>query len=289
MTNHIDISFSLINDMLGIACLIYDCNKELQFKKNNNYYDIKSLDISSINISTLRKEILVNLLKQHESYELVKFIDNHGVQAGITLNHKEKRINVVFRGSDELIDWLYNFFICKTKINENMYVHGGFYRLLYKNNLYHQLFVSIESLLTTYKNYNLNITGHSLGAALATLFGYFLSYDIPNKINIISFASPRVGNKTWVSTFNKKENINHYRIVNQKDIVTAIPYFDYCHCGNYINVSNNNLLDYVNMISYEDNNSIINYYNISDHSIENYYINFNKCINNNEKNCIKYL
>ena len=170
-----------------------------------------------------------------------------------------------------------------------MYVHGGFYRLLYKNNLYHQLFVSIESLLTTYKNYNLNITGHSLGAALATLFGYFLSYDIPNKINIISFASPRVGNKTWVSTFNKKENINHYRIVNQKDIVTAIPYFDYCHCGNYINVSNNNLLDYVNMISYEDNNSIINYYNISDHSIENYYINFNKCINNNEKNCIKYL
>ena len=40
MTNHIDISYSLINDMLGISCLIYDCNKELKFKKNNNYYDI---------------------------------------------------------------------------------------------------------------------------------------------------------------------------------------------------------------------------------------------------------
>ena len=64
---------------------------------------LKSLDISSINISTLRKEILVNLLKQHESYELVKFIDNHGVQTGITLNHKEKRINVKAKTSGEVV------------------------------------------------------------------------------------------------------------------------------------------------------------------------------------------
>ena len=286
MNNTIDISYSLINDMLQIACLIYDCNKELKFKKNINNYNISSLDISCLQISDIRKEILLNLLNKKNNYELVKFIDNHGVQVGITLNHKEKRINIVFRGSDELTDWLYNFFICKTKINENMYVHGGFYRLLYKNNLYNELFDIIQSLLSDHTNYNLNITGHSLGGALATLFGYLLSSDITNKINIISFASPRVGDKIWASSFNSKENINHYRIVNQKDIVTAIPYIYYCHCGNYINVSNNNLLNYVNMISYEDKNSIINYYNVLDHSIENYYINFNKCINNNEKKCI---
>ena len=54
--------------------------------------------------------------------------------------------------------------------------------------------------------------------------------DINKKINIISFASPRVGNKTWATSFNNKENINHLRIVNQKDIVTAIPYICYNHC-----------------------------------------------------------
>ena len=287
MSNQADISYSLINDMLGIACLIYDCNKELKFKKYDDEYDIKSLDINSVHISDIRKTILLNLLKEAENYDLVKFIDNHGVQVGITLNHKEQRINVVFRGSDEFSDWVYNLFICKTKINEDMYVHGGFYKLLYKNNLYSELFSTIENLLKKYENYNLNITGHSLGGALATLFGYILSDDINKKINIISFASPRVGNKTWATSFNNKENINHLRIVNQKDIVTAIPYICYNHCGNYINVNKNSLLDYKNVLSYKDSNYICNFYNVFDHLIENYYINFNKCTNDKQETSIK--
>ena len=287
MNNGLDISCSLINDMLGLACLIYDCNKELKFKKHEKEYDIKSLDINSIHISKIRKTILLNLLKEAENYDLVKFIDNHGVQVGITLNHKEKRINVIFRGSDELSDWLYNMFICQTKINEGMYVHGGFYKLLYKNDLYSQLFLTVESLLKKYNNYNLNITGHSLGGALATLFGYLLSDDLTNMINIISFASPRVGNKKWALSFNNKKNLNHYRIVNQKDVVTAIPYIYYSHCGNYISVNNKSILDYINVTSYSDINSFLNYYNVFDHFIENYYINFNKCTNFNKYANIK--
>jgi len=279
MNYELDISYSLINDMLGLACLIYDCNKELIFKKHDNEYDMKSLDISSIHISKTRKTILSNLLKEESNYDLVKFIDNHGVQVGITLNHKKKRINVVFRGSDELSDWLYNMFICKTKISDDIYVHGGFYKLLYKNNLYSELFITLEILLKKHKTYKLNITGHSLGGALATLFGYILSNDISNLINIISFASPRVGNKNWALSFNNKKNINHYRIVNQKDIVTAVPYINYCHCGNYISVNNNSILDYITVTSYNDINTFLNYYNVRDHFIENYYTNFNNCIN----------
>jgi hypothetical protein len=279
MSYELDISYSLINDMLGLACLIYDCNKELTFKKHDNEYDMKSLDISSIHISKTRKTILSNLLKEESNYDLVKFIDNHGVQVGITLNHKKKRINVVFRGSDELSDWLYNMFICKAKINDDIYVHGGFYKLLYKNNLYSELFITLELLLKKHKNYNLNITGHSLGGALATLFGYILSNDISNLINIISFASPRVGNKKWATSFNNKKNINHYRIDTQKDVVTAVPYINYCHCGNYISINNKSILDYINVTSYSDRNSFFNYYNVFDHFIENYYTNFNKCTN----------
>ena len=45
------------------------------------------------------------------------------------------------------------------------------------------------------------VTGHSLGAALATLAGFYLSCDpeIPKPVSSISFASPRVGDASFLN------------------------------------------------------------------------------------------
>ncbi|HKH97477.1 MAG TPA: lipase family protein [Candidatus Sulfotelmatobacter sp.] len=67
------------------------------------------------------------------------------------------------------------------------------------------------------------VTGHSLGAALATLF--VLENKDKNKFDvttICTFASPRVGNMQFARMFNQFP-INSWRIVNTQDIVPRVP------------------------------------------------------------------
>lgn len=78
------------------------------------------------------------------------------------------------------------------------------------------------------------VVGHSLGAALATLF--VMENDAKKKFDITAlytFASPRVGTTEFVQRFNRLP-IESWRIVNQHDVVPKIPLglcapFDYGH------------------------------------------------------------
>ena len=66
------------------------------------------------------------------------------------------------------------------------------------------------------------ITGHSVGGALAALFGYFLSSDFLAKdINVVSFGSPYVGNYAFKCDFENRPNLIHHRVTNRNDIITA--------------------------------------------------------------------
>ena len=78
------------------------------------------------------------------------------------------------------------------------------------------------------------VTGHSLGAALATLFVMENSakgkFDIST---ICTFASPRAGTGPFVQRFNQLP-IDSWRIVNQRDVVPKLPphipvILDYSH------------------------------------------------------------
>jgi hypothetical protein len=67
------------------------------------------------------------------------------------------------------------------------------------------------------------VTGHSLGAALSTLF--VMENDSKGKFDIstlCTFASPRVGNMEFVHRFNKLP-IDSWRIVNVRDAVPKLP------------------------------------------------------------------
>jgi triacylglycerol lipase len=78
----------------------------------------------------------------------------------------------------------------------------------------------------------LYITGHSLGAALATVATQYLERDPILRDQIAAcytFGSPRVGNKEYDREF--KSAI--YRVVNTTDIVTVVPLLSmgYTHIG----------------------------------------------------------
>jgi len=67
------------------------------------------------------------------------------------------------------------------------------------------------------------VTGHSLGSALATLF--VMENDAKKKFDVTTcctFASPRVGSKQFVTSFNRLP-ITSWRIVNSWDLVPKLP------------------------------------------------------------------
>jgi hypothetical protein len=78
----------------------------------------------------------------------------------------------------------------------------------------------------------LGVTGHSLGAALATLFGFYAAMDqriLQNgkPVEVFSFASPFVGDHRFRTAFKLLEGegkIVHARIVNNHDFVPMLPF-----------------------------------------------------------------
>jgi predicted lipase len=80
------------------------------------------------------------------------------------------------------------------------------------------------------KDLPLYITGHSLGAALATVATQELEEEFPDLIAACyTFGSPRVGD----GVYEKSIKAPFYRIVNTTDIVTLVPFFlgTFVHVG----------------------------------------------------------
>jgi triacylglycerol lipase len=84
----------------------------------------------------------------------------------------------------------------------------------------------IETLKKCPENSQVFITGHSLGAALATLAAAHITKIIETtsrtlrKPIVYTFASPRVGDKKFAKNFREMEC---YRIANSEDLVVSIP------------------------------------------------------------------
>ena len=275
---NINLDFETIKEFLALSTLVYDLGLDLNIMKDSsNNFDLKSLDISKLNLNEDKKKQLLEIISESPEAELYKFYDlPSGNQVGITISHIKKRISFVFRGSNEPMDWLHNFLICKKEIKENCYVHLGFYKSLYSNNLLENLTEDIKNLSDKYNDYEIFITGHSLGGGLSTLFGYLMSDVISKNITVITYASPRVGNYKWSCDFNCKNNLRLFRIVNKRDIVTAIPYVYFYHVGNYIYIDEKNMI-FTEFDKFNDKNNIIKSFNPLDHSIENYYYNLSSC------------
>mmetsp|Transcript_18648 Transcript_18648/g.27881 ORF Transcript_18648/g.27881 Transcript_18648/m.27881 type:complete len:276 (-) Transcript_18648:142-969(-) len=117
-------------------------------------------------------------------------------------------------------------------------IHRGFYDYLFaeKNgepSKYVEIMTHVEKLVmddvNRRENYKLYVTGHSLGGALATLFGFYAAARVgtlPLPVTVVSVASPKVGNIAFARMFAEMESqgkIRHLRIANHRDPVTLAP------------------------------------------------------------------
>lgn len=270
--------FQTIKSMLNLTIIVHDFNKFFFLNPNSIIGQLnKENYIKNLTINNQRKEILNNIINDSPNGEIYKFYKtNLGVEVGITVSHEFKRITTVFRGTDSLLDWFYNLIFFKKTIKSNIKVHYGFYQKIMKEKLFESLKNDLNFLEDKYPDYNLYITGYSLGGGLSTLFGYLYS-DFTNKpIEIITFASPRVGNYYFMTEFDNKPNLNLYRIQNNLDIVPVIPFINYYHVGYLVLIKNESLQIFY---KYNYDNWTFNcfrYFNSQDHKLERYYDNLNQ-------------
>jgi len=178
----------------------------------------------------------------------------------ITKDSVNKRLTVVFRGSDNLAfasNWKTNANILKTtepvpdcmkdKIPlKTISVHRGFYNYVFAKTAdesdaaditkYNEIVSDLKVLLKKYPDHKVYVTGHSLGAALSTLTAFYLACeeDIPKPVSCVNFASPRVGNADFLSAvqyLEKTKKLRVLRSVNENDLVTVMPSIGFQHVG----------------------------------------------------------
>jgi hypothetical protein len=132
---------------------------------------------------------------------------------------------VAFRGTqpDSLIDVLADAGIALKEWDvRDERVHAGFKAAL------EVVWDRIVEILTPLANRPVWFTGHSLGAALATLAGDRFARERPSRAfgelgGIYTFGSPLVGDRGFVDGFNTRCGDRSFRFVNDQDTVTRVP------------------------------------------------------------------
>jgi triacylglycerol lipase len=155
----------------------------------------------------------------------VKFFDHDGSQSYVLSNDHD--IVIVCRGTEptEFKDIEADLKIrLVMSSSKNGLVHNGF------NESVNDLWPEVTGYLTSiYRDQKIWCTGHSLGAAMATIMADRLDSDptLPDVEALFTYGSPRVGNRKFVESI----LVTHYRWVNCADIVPRVPPVPYHHHG----------------------------------------------------------
>lgn len=194
-----------------------------------NSYDGKEGAVDWTNVKAIKKWNIENNEGYHATY-------HHKKYGKIKL--------FVFQGSrsnqDNGLDWIRNFKTKQIKIKEliipygniksDIRIHKGFF-LTYipvRESLRKEIKKAIEH------NYKVWITGHSLGAAMATLCYADINYMLVDEMKMTkklfwntvtgyAAASPKVGNKAFVESFDIRANGNFYNEFYGNDLVHQVP------------------------------------------------------------------
>jgi hypothetical protein len=158
-------------------------------------------------------------------FNLMRTFDKKGTQAFLAKN--DEFAVLAFRGTQptKWEDVRTDLRALKQKTIEGK-VHRGFKEAF--DLVRDEIFESVDKSIG--KDLPLYVTGHSLGAALATVATQELEEEFHDLIAACyTFGSPRVGD----GTYEKSIKAPVYRIVNTTDIVTLVPFFlgTFMHVG----------------------------------------------------------
>ncbi|MDJ0846403.1 lipase family protein [Crocosphaera sp.] len=148
------------------------------------------------------------------------------VYFGFVLSSPEHNI-IIFRGTQTRIEWINNFMALQKDYTDP--ISGQYFGKIHEGFIKNYLRIIepvpkaiAEQLAPALPCY---ISGHSLGASLATLAALDIALNVPqlkDKIQLYTYASPRVGDPTFAK-LHAQYIPNSYRVVNLADIIAFMP------------------------------------------------------------------
>jgi triacylglycerol lipase len=156
-----------------------------------------------------------------------RFFNKQDTQGYAAAN--DKMILLAFRGTEvtHLRDWMTDLRIKQVDTPFGA-IHTGFKEAL--DRVWEEVLITFRIF---HRGQPIWITGHSLGAALATLAAQRLMAENINFNGLYTFGSPRVGNPAFCEACNKAFAARTFRFVNNNDVVTRVPQrvLGYDHLG----------------------------------------------------------
>lgn len=113
-------------------------------------------------------------------------------------------------------------------LNKKIKIHSKYVCNMNNQNLLQNIINHIKNL--NYKK--INICGHSMGSGLGTYTSIVLTKNFPNlNFKLITFDSPKIGNIQLKKYIKKIKNLEHFDIINNKDIIPLFPFIfpNYSH------------------------------------------------------------
>ncbi|WP_264329307.1 lipase family protein [Wolbachia endosymbiont (group A) of Andrena hattorfiana] len=197
---------------------------------------------------------------------------------------KDKEITIVYRGSRNLFDYITDIRIpliyAPELLPEGGKIHSGFY------SLFKDSWGSVYEILRGYandqkleiKDFKINLAGHSMGGAIATIAALCLSVrEGAEDLHVATFASPRVFDSAAAEVYEERLGKKTIRVVNQSDLIPSLPLgsMGYKHVGEQLRISSSSSLYahpldvYRNLIAnlepdqFKSDNSVSIYYYLS--------------------------
>ncbi|CAM6054803.1 unnamed protein product, partial [Sphagnum tenellum] len=175
------------------------------------------------------------------------YYESRSTEVFIFADHNFNAIFIAWRGTEPFntSDWSTDIDFSQAKFQDGMAVHLGFLEALglcrpsglsekiinTENLAYDYITKIVANLLYDHRQARLFVTGHSLGGALAALYGVMLYYNEETEITnnlagIYTFGQPRVGNEVFADYAQTNLGCRYKRVVYCNDIIPRVPFDD---------------------------------------------------------------
>jgi len=172
------------------------------------------------NMANYCSDLVIRIETQGENTNVPKmtkgpmlyYLPNQSPIGGIWMDDKST-MWISLKGTTTVEEWTQDLQYHQVSLENGVMIHEGF------DTICNSILDTVKNSITKHNPSNIVITGHSLGAAIATVLGYHLNNPSIN-LQVYTFASPRVGNKKFceaVSLFKL------FRYVNTCDIIPTLP------------------------------------------------------------------
>lgn len=196
-------------------CYFENARETLPEKSEGFSLELASLCSQACLLSYVEQEPFIEAALARIGFTETRFYEVNGTDAFLAIN--EDSLLLAFRGTEsgDNRDLITDSKIVQAKFFDYGRAHRGFIQAL--ENLLEQLDTDLDALFRE-KQRRLIICGHSLGGALATLYGLHQHDKSPE---IYTIGCPRVGGISFAK--NAEKRINVYRILNDNDLIPKLP------------------------------------------------------------------